>query len=196
MRQTKIKHRTNFAAALLLALLAISCGGGGGGGNGGVPGPNLTASFAGDLPGDLGMEAGTASGADFEVRVLVDGVDDLAGAAFHLFFDSTTASLVGWSGAGSILGSGGDYRASLVAPGEIAVSAALPGDGAGISNATGLLITLSFRATAATSSNRFSFGSDAPPDPNRRVKICPTAGQPCSDAVPPSWTGGTLVVTE
>lgn len=197
MKRLTIKHLTTLTAVLLLSVLAISCGGGGGtsgGGDGG--GGNLTAIFLGDAAGDLGMSAGSSSGEDFEIQVNVDGIDKLAGAAFHMFFDHTSAALVGWSGTNSILGVGGDYRAALVAPGEIAVSAAMIDGGAGVDNATGLLITLSFRATAGTSENRFTFGTDAPPDPSRLVKICPTAGQACTDVVPPSWTGGTLMVTE
>ena len=196
MKRLTIKHLTTLTAALLLSVLAISCGGGGGDGGGGDGGSNLTAVFLGDAAGDLGMAAGTASGEDFAIQISVDGIDKLAGAAFHIFFDHTSAALVGWSGANSILGASGDYQAALVGPGEVAVSAALPGTGAGIDNATGLLITVNFRATAGTAENRFTFGSDNPVDPSRRVKICPTAGQACSDVVPASWTGGTLMVTE
>jgi hypothetical protein len=197
MKRLTIKHLATLTAVLLLSVLAISCGGGGGSSGGGDGGSsNLTAVFRGDAAGDVGMSAGSSSGEDFEIQVNAVAIDKLAGAAFHIFFDHTSAALVGWSGTGSIFGTGGDYRAALVAPGEIAVSAAMTGTGAGIDNATGLMITLSFRATASTSQNRFTFGIDAPPDPSRRVKICPTAGQACSDVVPASWTGGTLMVTQ
>ena len=197
MTRLTIKHLATLTAVLLLSVLAISCGGGGGssgGGDGG--GGNLTAVFMGDAAGDVGMSAGSSSGEDFEIQFNAVAIDKLAGAAFHIFFDHTSAALVGWSGTGSIFGAGGDYRAALVAPGEIAVEATMLGTGAGIDNATGLMITLSFRATASTSENRFTFGSDSPPDPARQVKICPTAGQPCSEEVPASWTGGTLMVTQ
>lgn len=194
MKRLTTKHLATLAAALLLSVLAISCGGGGSGSN--DPGGNLTAFFTGDAAGDLSMSAGSSSGQEFEIEVHASAIDKLAGAAFHMFFDHTSASLVGWDGVDSILGTNGDYRAALVTPGEIAVSAVLPSNEAGIDNATGLLITLSFSATAPTNENRFTFGSDNPPDASRRVKICPTAGQPCNDIVPASWTGGTLIVSQ
>ena len=198
MKRRTIKHLTTLTGVLLLSVLVISCGGGGGT-SGGGDGGNRTAVFQGDAAGDLSMSAGSSSGEDFEIQVNVDGFNKLSGVAFHMFFDPNSAKLVDLSYTGSILETtdvSGYYRADWFADGEIAVSAVLPDDGEGIDvTQQSLLITLSFRATTSTSENRFTFGTD---DVNRRVKLCPTEGEECSNADPLtiSWTGGTLMVTE
>ena len=199
MKQRSNRHLAISAATLLACALAFSCGGGGGGGgNGTIIPPDLSAVFTGNSPGgDVGMAAGPSSGGDFDVQIMVNDIDKLYGVASHVYFEHDSASLVGWSGANSILGANAYYNAELAEAGRVFVTATLTDQGiAGIDNATGLLITLHFQATAETDENRFTFGTDVPPDPSRQVTICPTAGQPCSDVTPPpSWTGGTLVVT-
>ena len=74
---------------------------------------------------------------------------------------------------------------------EIAVEASLQGSGAGLANANGLLLTLSFEATGVDAGNDFTFD----PIADRLVEECPTAGEDCNeiqDIV--TWSGGTLTV--
>jgi hypothetical protein len=153
------------------------------------PGGSFTATFLGDPAGDIGMSAGSSSGGDFSVQVLADDIDKLFGAAFHVTFDGSVVEFVGASGSNSIFGAGGNYQAALVGLGEIAVSATMTGQQAGIDNATGLLITLSFRATGASTGSALAFE----PVVRRLVKLCPTANGICTNAVPQNWTGGTVV---
>ena len=91
----------------------------------------------------------------------------------------------------SLRGHGAKFEAELVGTGEVAVTATMIGQGAGLANANGLLITLQFAATNATSSVGYAFT----PTNSRRAEVCPTAGQPCADeAGNLNWTGGALVV--
>jgi len=192
MKRRKIRRFSAISTALLACMLAFGCGGGGG--DGGMLGPGVSyfATFDGDTSGNVGMDSsGTPSGAEFDIEVVVNDIDKLFGAAFHVTFDSGVADFVTPLGTDSILGADADFQAALVGLGELAVSASMTGTQAGIDNATGRLIVLRFRATAETTGSSFSFE----PVSSRRVKICPTANAPCSNTLLPDWTGGSLTST-
>ena len=102
-----------------------ACTGGGGGFTGDVdpddPIPDgLEAVFtAGDpSPGamTLSLAPGSAAGEFFEVRVLVTGIDRFFGGAFHVEFDSASATFRDYSTAGSFIIADGvvtDFRAEM-----------------------------------------------------------------------------------
>lgn len=185
--------------ALLAAGLTLSCGGGGGGGGndgGGTTPPGLTATFTASnaSPGTntLRMNSGAASGDTFEVLIEVTDVTDFFGAGFRVNYDPASATFLGFSSSGSFLlgqGAATDFDAVEQSAGDVAVNATLQALVQGLT-ATGnqLLITLNFRATAATGGNAFSFGAP------RTMETCPAPPGICSSTHNPvvTWSGGTL----
>ena len=185
----------SYTVVLVLAVGSVCCGGGGGGG--GSTGP-LVAAFNPTSPGTPAANtinmSGAASGASFQVQVHVTGINSLYGAAFHVTFNSASATFAGFSSAGSVLGAGADIRAEQLAPGEVAAVATLQGQVQGTNVAgTQLLMTLNFNAIAETGNNPFTFGLAA----NRVVTTCPTPPAACSNIPDGSlvWTGGTLTAS-
>ena len=188
------------AASLLLfaGLLTLACGGGGGDPVT-PPGLNATWTPANAAPGamTINMGAGVSSGASFSFPVQVTRIDDFFGAAFRVTFDPSNAAFSGYSAAGSVIDDGGAtvlISAALGAPGEVLINATrqqgpggayVPGVDV-VDSAT--LITLNFRATAATQQpNDFAFS-------NREVQTCNDGTETCS-AVPDAnltWSGGSM----
>lgn len=192
---------TSLAALSMLLLtgsLLLACGGGGGDPIA-PPGLNVTWTPANAAPGAMtvSMGAGGSSGASFSVPVQVTGIDDFFGAAFRVNFDPSTAAFSGYNGAGSVIDDGNAtvlINASLGGPGEVLVNATRQQGAGGVYvpgvdvAATATLITLNFRATAATSQpNSFTFS-------NREVQTCNDATETCG-AVPDAnltWSGGSM----
>ena len=145
-------------------------------------------------PMAIRMQPESIVGVDLDLEIAVDTVDNFFGAAFHVRFDHGSAVFTGYDSTGSFLhdsAAGADFRVVAVGIDEIAVSATLVGDGAGIPDASGRLITLRFQATGLTPGNTFEFM----PVTSRTVRVCPTAGQPCNEVQGDvTWCGGTLVV--
>ena len=72
-----------------------------------------------------------------------------------------------------------------------AVEASLQGNGAGLVNADGLLLTLEFEATGFDIGNDFLFE----PISARLVEECPTAGLDCNEIQNAlTWSEGTLTI--
>jgi hypothetical protein len=199
MNRRKLSNWLTAASLLLLAgVLPLACGGGGGDPVT-PPGLNATWTPANVAPGvmTLNMGAGATSGASFSFPVQVTGIDDFFGAAFRVTFDPSNAAFSGYSAAGSVIDDGGAtvlISAALGAPGEVLVNATRQ-QGAGGAyvpgvdvDATATLITLNFRATAATQQpNNFTFS-------NREVQTCNDGTETC-DPVPDAnltWSGGSM----
>jgi hypothetical protein len=142
--------------------------------------------------GSVSLQPGTANQDTFEIRVDVTDVNDFFGGAFHITFDSATAEYVTYDSMGSFLHAGGadtEFQVSTFGAGEIAVVATRKQDAQGSVpgvNVTGTqnLITLTFRATGFTNSNRFDFAS-----PQEVVD----SAQPVANEIPVSWSGGSMV---
>lgn len=197
--------RTTLPKTLLLAgvlvgcAAALACGGGGGGGGVVVP-PGLTAAFDGSNDNPTGqtlsMQQGTASGDTFSVQVLVTDINAFFGAGFRVTYNASSVTYTGVSSANSFIDTGGVttiFQVQQLSPGTLIVTATRQGSSvAGVnSGQEALLVTLNFRATAATSGNTFGFGTAA----TRQVTVCPTAGQQCTNPADGTitWSGGTLV---
>ncbi len=181
-------------ALLCIALLAASCGGGGSifvi-----VPPLGLVPNFMPDqsspvLP-SISMQAGMVNDSAFDVEIEVTDIDDFFGAAFQVTFLPGSVTFLGFDTTGSILtGMDPTFEVTTLALGQIAVLATLPeGTPAGLINGDGLLLTLSFDATALVTGNTFDF-----PVASRLVEACPN-GQACNEiqgAV--NWEEGSLDV--
>jgi hypothetical protein len=180
-------------AVLLACALSLACGGGGGGAP--APPPSLTATFnpLNNNPGPmtLNMGRGASGGTAFSVLVQVTDISNFHGAAFRVNFDPATAEFTGFTSTGSFLLGAGQtqFDAVVQVPGEVIADATLLGGDGIDANGTNLLMTLNFRATAATGGNNFNFGIAA----NREVQICPPA-QACSfiNDAQLVWSGGTM----
>jgi hypothetical protein len=145
------------------------------------------------------MQSGTTTGDTFQVRIMVDSIDDFYGAAFGVTFDPAFVDFLSASGAGSFIAGSGvatNFNAVETTAGVLDVIASrqdhsLPGVDAGATPL--LLVTLNFRALAATSGSALDFSSD-PAD--LEVQICPVGGQACTIMNDASvhLPGGTLVV--
>lgn len=186
--------------ALTLAALAFcltSCGGGNDGGGGTIPG-GTNAAFTPLSPtpanGSITMQPGSATADVFTVRVVATGVGNMFGTAFHVVFNPNSAVFLPPSDAsGSVLNGTGTpfFNAVLQSPGNVAVVATRIQDQLGtvpgVSN-SGDVIILTFRATASTTGNTFSFGN---PRQVCNPNVNPT---PPPDCIPISvvWSGGTL----
>jgi hypothetical protein len=156
----------------------------------GVPVPSFNRAAC---PGSnaMSMQAGAVSGTDFDVVVQVNDIDDFFGAGFHVTFNPTLLSFLDFDDTGSILQGSTEFLAEGIGSGEIAVTATLVGSGAGIPNASGALITLSFRALQENAGTPLAFD----PPAFRIVKVCPTAGQVCNEIQGSlTWCGGTVVI--
>ncbi len=186
----------------IVCALSLACGGGGGGF---VPPAGLNVTFTPDnaAPGAMTISMGRPAviGESFQIPVIVTGIDNFFGAAFHVNFDSTTARFLGYvseldteyfieevgvtvqinavsGGAGVVLvtatrqqGAGGVYVSG--------VTPAAPDN---------VLIVLNFRATGTTAGNTFTFS-------NQEVNACNDATETCPVVNPAAltWSGGTMV---
>lgn len=144
----------------------------------------------------ISMGSGSTSGNNFTVPIQVTGINDFFGATFLIAFDPTSASYVSFSSTGSVIDDGGAtviIYAAPSAPGELQVTATrqqepggtyVPGVNIGV---TSTLITLNFRATAAVTSNSFTFT-------NREIQTCNDATQTCTPVPDASltWSGGSM----
>jgi len=198
MNRIHIDRTAYFALVTLLALGALACGGGGGGGVTPLPGP-LTATFtpSNSNPGAMTISMdGSASGANFSVRVNVTDIPDFFGTGFRVTFNPASAQFAGFTSTGSVLEGqpATDFQAQLQGGNEVWVDATLVGQVQGVNVVgTQLLLTLNFRATAATANNPFGFDTAA----TRVVETCPAPPAGCSD-VPEAqltWSGGSLSAT-
>jgi len=200
-RRIEIFRTTAVAATVLFAAMSLACGGGGGGGGNNNPGNGggLNASFtpANSSPpaSSVSMAAAGGSGANFNIDINVRDINDVAGVAFALRFNTNSASFVGIDAAGSALDAGGvtlDVQASTSPSdaGVLLVVVSRQGSmNAGV-DITGSqrVLTLSFRAEQATGGASFTFDDTAG---ERVVEACPSPTQACSD-VAASWFGGTM----
>lgn len=182
------------AIALVGSFFTIDCGSGDG-----TLGGGRTATFVPASPSppplSVTMQPGTPSGNIFQVRIVAKDIDDFFGAAFHVTFNSTSATFLSSDFSGSFLsGSGVDteFRAVLQQAGVLDVVATRVQNAQG--TVTGVdvvgeddLVVLTFGALAATAGNAFEFG--APPSHPREV--C-DSDQPLCTAIPVTWSGGTL----
>jgi hypothetical protein len=199
------RARLALQLSLLLAWVAlVGCPAGGGGGtmvpdDGMLPdGPAV--SFTPDNPspgvGTISMAAGATDGTEFEVRILVTGIDDFFGAAFRVTFDPSIVDYNGFSSGGSFIEGAGittDFRAELDSgnPGVILVNATRQGQVAGVDAVDSQeLLVLSFEASGP-GVGALSFDRAA----TRQVSVCPSPTGACTDLADSSltWSGGTLV---
>jgi hypothetical protein len=201
------------AIYVLVAVAMTACGGGGGGGGGGgtpMPQP-LTATFTADAgcagANELAMGPGTSAADMFDVEIRATGLTDFFGAGFTVTYDPATATFMGCDTAGSFLVGGGapstpcngsgvsgaQFLAELEggAQGAVNIAATLQGNVAGVTPTPGtdLLVTLTFRATSATSAAN-TFALTTP----REVQTCAAPGAGCT-MVPDGnveWCGGSM----
>jgi len=156
----------------------------------------LLAVFTPDNPAPaantLSMQAGASSGTNFDVQIRATSIDDLFGVAFHVTFNPAVVSFLGSTTAGGILGNPPpQFDVATVAAGEIAVAASLQGAVAGVNNATGVILTLQFQGTGATTNSPITFT----PVGSRFIEVCPTAGGACNQVQGSvTWSAGTLTV--
>lgn len=192
-----MKSFTELSKALAIAVVALafsltSCGGGSSGGGTIPPGTTAVFTALAQNPGvgSISMQPGTASGDTFSVRIVATGVANLFGTAFHVIYNPNSATFVPpQDSTGSVLletGTSTSFNASLVAPGNVAVVATRLQDGTGSLtgySGSGDVIVLTFRATARTTANAFSFGAPR--------EACDPTALSCV-AVSSTWHGGTL----
>jgi hypothetical protein len=149
----------------------------------------------------ISMQAGPVNAEDFQIEIRVTTIDDFFGAGFHVRFNSplpASASFLGFT-PGTIFQAAcvapacqTDFDVEVISAQELAVVATMQGNVAGVDNASGLLMTLSFEAVAETPGNGFTFE----PIASRSVKRCPPpAGSACTNIEGTlTWSGGTLTV--
>jgi hypothetical protein len=194
---------SRFAGIVLLAALStlpLACGGGGGNI---LPPEGLTVSFQLDAPNPgamtISMGAPRISGAGLQIPILVTGINEFFGAAFHVNFDPTTAEFVSFDATDSFIDTGGGVVVLIDATenpvGRLLVHATRQqgGGGAVVPGVTpvapdNVLIWLNFRARAETGAapNDFTFS-------NQEVNSCD--GDPTCPVVDPAsltWAGGTM----
>ena len=196
MNRRTLLQMTTLPLMLMACALSLACGGGGGGGGGNPPTLMATFNPANQNPGQntVSMGAGAAGGTTFSVQVMITDIPNFNGASFHLLFDPATAEFTGFTSTGSFINGVGQTNFSALVvpgnPGEVAANGILT-DGSGV-GAVGsqLLMTLNFRATAATGANNFNYGIAA----DREVQVCPPLPAVCS-TIPDgnlTWSGGTM----
>ena len=188
-------------ALVVAAVLLASCGGGGSSGAGGggmMPSP-LQATFTSGGPGDITLEPGVSSGADFDVEVRVNGpFNDFFGAAFRIELPAMIVLIAGSNGNGSFLLDGSpDTTFNAIQEGDEVLVVATRVQGAGKSYVPGvdvvgsrLLMTLKFRAAGPTA------GALAIKDfPSREVRTCDDATETCEPEPDGNivWSGGSVV---
>jgi hypothetical protein len=187
---------------LTLGILASSCGGGG-------DSIGVLAAFLADPPSAgprVSMEPGAASGAVFSVEIHASGFTDLYGAAFTVLYDPAQSTYLGCEAQGSILSTtpgvsndcddtlvgGAKFAAALQngVPGTLNLRASRDGLVAGVSNGTGLLLTLTFEAegTIPPPGDPYLFEEG----PSREIETCPQDLSPCSFPAA-AWDGGVLI---
>lgn len=144
--------------------------------------------------GSISMQAGSASGLAFQIRVAVKDVSNLFGAAFRVTFNPNVARFDSADFSNSLLRGGGiqtQFSASPVLghPSEIAVVATRIQNSAGtvpgVNVTNGDLVVLHFHSIAATSGTAINFGAPR--------EACNPSAQTCGATTPvPTWVGGTL----
>jgi hypothetical protein len=107
MKRSGLPHRIVLSALVLLPLL-VACGGGGSGDGGGNGNGDIEANFDADPsagnPGDVAMDEGASSGADFDVDIVVHGpLTNFFGLSFDVNVPADIDLIPGSGGAGSIL---------------------------------------------------------------------------------------------
>jgi hypothetical protein len=182
--------------------LPLACGGGGGGF---VPQEGLTVTFTPDAipPGTMaiGMGQPTVIGESFQVPIVVRGIDNFFGAAFHVNFDPDTARFLEY-----VDEAGEDYFIEEIGV-TVLINAVSGGNGAVFVTATrqhgldleyvsgatpaapdNVLIVLNFRATGATAANAFTFS-------DQEVRACDDGTETCPivNPIDLTWSGGTMV---
>jgi len=190
----------------LVCVLTVHCSSGSGNGitDPGTGNGEFSATFTGSDPNPgaftFSMASDTSADENFEIEILVTDIAEFFGAAFHVTFDSSTATFTGFTSDGSFIIERGvttDISAETAAgdPGELLVTATRQGQVAGV-DATGsqLLITLMFEATQEITSpagNVFGFDIAA----TREVKTCPAPPDECTTVMDGdiTWSGGTLM---
>ncbi len=189
-------------AMLSLCALTAACGGGG---SSIILGP-LLAVFAPDAASAdprISMQAGAAAGEVFTVEIQAGDIDDLAGVAFTLLYDSALVGYLGCQAQGSILLSnpalanscdntvvgGASFSAALQngTPGILNVGASLVGLVAGVADGTGLVLTLTFETLAEIPApgSQLDFEAGA----SREVQTCDLSS--CAPAVV-AWDAGSV----
>jgi hypothetical protein len=187
------------AATVLVAAMSMACGGGGGGGGNNNGGGGLNASFTPDNSNppatSVWMASGGGSGETFRVDIMVRDINDVAGVAFPLRFNTNDATFMSVDASGSALGAGGvnlDVQAapSQSDPGVLLVVVSRQGAGNTGVDITGsqAVLTLTFRAERAVAGSDFDFDDTAG---DRVVEVCPSPTMACND-VAANWFGGTL----
>jgi hypothetical protein len=204
MRIRRTSQRLAVAALVALVALAVtalpSCGGGSDGGNGGS---TTTATFTPDTPtpgaNTIAMLAGSSTGAAFNVRITVTGVNDMLGAAFRVTYDPVALQFTGMDSTGSFLRGGGVPNDHLTfienhtaVNGEIIVTAARldpVASGTVDVGATADLVVLNFSARRAIAAGDPGgvLGFDASP----QITVCGTPTT-CAAAGGLTWSGGTV----
>ncbi len=163
----------------------------------------LSATFTPDVAtpgaGSISLLPGTATDDVFQVRVVVTGVSNFFGTAFHLSYnkdaggaDNLTASFMGWDTSGSFLNDGHAVNFSVDSsiPGLLTITATREFDAArgatqGVDVTTSRdLAVLTFRAILATSGNRFLFT-----DPR---EVRDGTQPPPGNLITVTWNNGTM----
>lgn len=178
--------------SVVVACLSLSCSS-----DNGIPGAQ-SANFTPLAPTppsqSVTMQAGSVSGATFNIRIAVKDVTDFFGIAFHVTFNPNSARYLGFDSSTSFLNgagiqAGSSFQVVPLAPphaaGELAVVATRFQNAAGtipsVNVTDGDVIILTFQATAETAGNTFNFGLP------REV-----SGAAVGSTRTVVWTGGTL----
>lgn len=188
------------AGALLFGALAPSCGGGGGGGGttGGIV-ATFTPASANPAALSVTMQAGSASGQNFNVRIAATDVNDFFGAAFTVNLP-TGISFQSMDSSQSFLRDGGipagnlSFLTDTATPGKLRVVATRlnAGTNSGV-NVTGTreLVTLRFRATATFAATALDFVATDPREVRDSVQPPPEG-----NLINVTWSGGSVVATQ
>jgi hypothetical protein len=188
------------AALVALAVTALpSCGGG----SDSSGGSSTSATFTPDNPtpgnSTIAMLAGASTGAAFNVRITVTGVNDLLGAAFRVTYDPVALQFTAIDSSGSVLRQGGIPDSSLQflenhtsVPGQIIITATrLDPVASGTVDvvATSDLVVLNFTARRAIAAG--DVGGLLAFDASRDVQVCGTPTT-CASAAGLTWSGGAV----
>jgi len=201
MRIRRTSQRLAVAALVALAVTALpSCGGGSDGGSGGT---STTATFTPDNPtpgtNTIAMLAGGSTGAAFNVRITVTGVNDMLGAAFRVTYDPIALQFAGMDDTTSLLRQGGVPNDHLTfvenhtaVPGEIIITAARldpVASGTVDVGPTADLLVLNFSARRAIAAGDAGglLGFNATP----QLTVCGTPTT-CAAAGGLTWSGGAV----
>ncbi len=195
-----MKRRSPLLALAALAGLAlVSCGSGGG--NVPMMGGAVSPTFTENPPMGLNlitMSAGLVSGDVFQIVIRVPDIDDFYGTAFNVQWDSAATQFLSFEGSLSpnvlqanapniLINAGVDPNLART----VTVIATLTDFVQGLdtsTQATDVVITLTFQATATTGGTLFTF------DPATRFVTTCTAMDTCAD-IPDmmlTWNGGVL----